>query len=477
MNDDCPPPTKLTEFLQGLLQPPELTACESHVADCERCHETLRGLQADDTMSQYVGDAFAVERPGETEDDVVDSLIDRLQQSLPVEKNEQPRKSATATMLADRAAEVLRRIEPTDDGALGQIGDYRIERLIGAGSSGVVFYAVDQNLHRAVALKVLRPSLGSIAHDRFMAEARAAASIEHPNVVTIFQVGETDDLAWIAMQWVEGQTLEEYLLGDPELTDDWIRSVAIGVAAGLAAAHEKFLIHRDIKPANVWIGDDGETFKILDFGLARIADDNPGLTATGMLAGTPNFMSPEQARGRQLDPRSDLFSLGCILYRLLTGALPFGDTTVLGTIESIRHHQPPVVSQIMPSADRELADIAMWCLEKEPVNRPESAAMLIETLTQPRNRWPVPVKRYLTSPVEEVASPAVSTSDSFWRRGLAAAVLLGLLGGGWMFGGQLFRIATNQGEIVIEAEEGVEVEVSQNGEWSVFWIRLPLSRS
>ena len=144
------------------------------------------------------------------------------------------------------------------------------------------------------------------------------------------------------------------------------------------------MIHRDIKPANIWVCDD-QSMKILDFGLARIADDDSGLTATGMLAGTPNYMSPEQTRGQELNGRTDLFSLGCLMYRLLTGRLPFGAATVLGTLQSIQHHHPVPVQTIRPDASDDLADITMALLEKQPANRPESAQQVIELLNQDRS--------------------------------------------------------------------------------------------
>ena len=215
---------------------------------------------------------------------------------------------------------MLRCIDPPangDEDSLGTLGDYRLLRLIGAGGSGVVFQARDTSLDRLVALKVLRPSLGELARDRFIAEARLAASIEHDNVVTIYQIGQHDRLAFIAMQWVPGETLEARLARESNVLDETtVREFVSQIASGLSAAHQRQLIHRDIKPANIWICDDTDRIKILDFGLARIADEESSLTQTGMLAGTPSFMSPEQARGMELDPRSDLFSLGCVMYLL-----------------------------------------------------------------------------------------------------------------------------------------------------------------
>ena len=183
------------------------------------------------------------------------------------------------------------------------------------------------------------------------------------------------------MPWLPGQTLESLLASGEQLSDDQIIEIIRQVAAGLDAAHQKQLVHRDIKPANLWICEDDQRLKILDFGLARISDDNPNLTATGMLAGTPNFMSPEQTRGLELDGRSDLFSLGCVLYRLLAGRLPFGSPTVLSTLSSIQSHNPvPPQAELGKDINQDLSDLTMCLLEKQPINRPQSCEQLIELL-------------------------------------------------------------------------------------------------
>ena len=308
----------------------------------------------------------------------------------------QKHRTADAEIIADRAAEVLRCVTPSED-SLGCLGDYTLIRLIGAGSTGVVFQAIDQTLERTVALKVLRPSLGEIARNRFLIEAKLAASIEHVNVVTIFQVGQVGRLAFMAMPWLPGQTLDSLLASGERLEENQIVDIITHVAAGLDAAHQKQLVHRDIKPANLWICEDDQRLKILDFGLARISDDNPNLTATGMLAGTPNFMSPEQTRGLELDGRSDLFSLGCVLYRLLAGKLPFGAPTVLATLSSIQTHNPVPPVSLHQNVNQDLSDLTMCLLEKLPANRPQSASQTIELLTNPRDQWPMAVPSYKSS--------------------------------------------------------------------------------
>ena len=308
-------------------------------------------------------------------------------------------------IIADRAAEVLRCVTPSED-FLGTLGDYTLIRLIGAGSTGVVFQAIDETLERTVALKVLRPSLGEISRNRFLIEAKLAASIEHINVVTIFQVGQVDRLAYMTMPWIPGQTLEYLLASGKQLDDDQIIEITCQVAAGLDAAHQKQLVHRDIKPANLWICEDDQRLKILDFGLARISDDNPNLTATGMLAGTPNFMSPEQTKGLELDGRSDLFSLGCVLYRLLAGRLPFGSPTVLCDAQLHSIAQPGPTSRARQrNINQDLSDLTMCLLEKQPINRPQSCEQLIELLTTPRDQWPMVVPVLLVRHRQRTTKP------------------------------------------------------------------------
>ena len=476
----CPDTTTLEDFLLGRLEPPKLEQCESHVSHCEICHETMRGLSVDDTISEHIAaaflqsDSFSVKSD---EEDHVHGLVDRL---LNQTDSDSPRlggpklSSADAEILADRAAEVLRCVTPPDEDqkTLGSIGDYQLTRLLGAGSTGVVFQAVDQNLDRMVALKVLRPSLGPIARDRFVAEARLAASIEHSNVVTIYQVGQHERLAFMAMQWLPGETLEAKLNASVTMDESTLKRVAAQVAAGLQAAHDRQLVHRDIKPANVWICDETEEVKILDFGLARIVDDNPGLTATGMLAGTPNFMSPEQTKGNELDGRSDLFSLGCMMYRMATGRLAFGATTILGTLQAIQNEQPAPPKSINAEVSDDLSDLTMSLLEKQPLNRPESAEQVIAMLKTDRNAWPAQVGKYAAATASHQAQPKRSenrragSGGSRWFRRIATLIATGLIGtAAFWFSPQIIRIANDQGELVIESDDkDVEVQVLQDGQ-------------
>ena len=485
MNDqissECPQSNLLVNFLHGKLSPAQLKQCESHLESCPSCHETLTGLNLEDTLTERIADVLkqeeteGVENDSEqaTEDSAeVKNLLNRLM-------SEDFRRSAMAAvhgvqatqmeMLTDRAVEVLSCLSPDED-SLGVIGDYKLIRLIGAGSMGVVFQAFDQTLERMVALKVLRPSLGQAARDRFLTEAKLAASIEHINVVTIFQVGQVDRLAFMAMQWLPGQTLDSKLASEEPMDNEQIVEIVRQIAAGLTAAHQKQLVHRDIKPANLWICEEDQQLKILDFGLARVNDEASNLTATGMLVGTPGFMSPEQTMGADLDARSDLFSLGCVLYRLLSGNTPFESPNVLATLKSIQSDQPMAPAQPDNDVDSDLSDLAMCLLEKDAADRPQTASQTIQLLTNPRAQWTMDVLSYSgSSKRTAVRSPtAVGTGGRAGRRWATwTATTIGLLivgAFGLLLSPQIIRIATNQGEIVIESsDDNVEVQVLKNG--------------
>ncbi len=455
--ENCPDERALVDYLLGKVPDDRLASLETHFAACDWCEETIRGLSASDTLSQLVAEAIG-ETTGESsvnEQELVAALIQTMQ--VPP--------SAGRQHLDDRAAEVTRLLESApDDSSIGQLAHYRIIKLIGAGSSGVVYQAMDQQLHRLVALKILRPSLGSAARQRFLAEARSAAAMDHPNVITIFHVGAEGSLAYMAMQWLPGETLQDRLERVTLLPEDEVRRMATEIAAGLAAAHEKNLIHRDIKPANIWIRQDTGQAIILDFGLARIADDDPQMTNTGMLAGTPNFMSPEQSRGLELDGRSDLFSLGCLLYCSATAKLPFGSTGILSTLQSIQNDAPRPPRQLNATVSEDFSDLVMCLLEKQPVNRPENASQLITALKSPRFQWPFVATCASIRPQPPVV--ARTQPRSVWLRWVAVALMIGLLGwAGVRFGPQILRIVTEQGQLVIETnDEDVIVQVLANGQ-------------
>ncbi|MFO0869680.1 MAG: serine/threonine-protein kinase [Pirellulales bacterium] len=260
--------------------------------------------------------------------------------------------------------------------ALGQFGEYRLLRVLGTGGMGIVFAAEDTRLGRHLALKIIRPELAGRSGNqaRFLREARLAAAIRHEHIVEIWQAGEKDGIAYLTMPLLQGETLEARLALTGRLALSAALRLAEQIAAGLAAAHRAGLIHRDLKPANIWLESPEDRIRLLDFGLARMLDDDSGLTQSGTVLGTPAYLSPEQARGERLDERSDLFSFGCVLYRMLSGSLPFGQGNLWRAIHSLATADPQPISERVPELPPGLAELIMQLLSKDPHTRPASAA-------------------------------------------------------------------------------------------------------
>jgi hypothetical protein len=262
---------------------------------------------------------------------------------------------------------------------MGRLGGYRVLKILGRGGMGVVFLAHDPNADRQIALKVMLPDVAQKpeARERFLREARATAGIEHDHIVPLYHVAEDNGVPFLTMPLLKGMTLEDWLKQREKSKEpvELAQILRIGqeMAQGLAAAHERGLIHRDIKPANVWL-DAGANHrvKILDFGLARPADD-ASLTQPGMIVGTASYMAPEQARGLAVDARADLYSLGCVLYRLCTGRLPFGGPDAMSVLIAATTEQVPEVRELNPDVPAPLAELIMQLLAKKPDDRPASA--------------------------------------------------------------------------------------------------------
>jgi eukaryotic-like serine/threonine-protein kinase len=268
---------------------------------------------------------------------------------------------------------------------LGRLGHYRVLRLLGQGGMGIVFLADDSRLQRPVALKVMRPELAANpeGRQRFLREARAAAHIRSDHIVSIYQVDEDNNVPFLAMEFLEGESLDERLHRQGSLPLADVLRIGRELAEGLEAAHERGLIHRDIKPANVWLEGKRGRVKILDFGLARpIHQGDMHLTQSGTIVGTPAYMAPEQAQGHAVGPASDLFSLGVVLYHLCTGDMPFhaNNTTALLIALAMEVPRPP--KAVNPKVPAPLSDLVMKLLEKDPAQRPASASAVVRTLKE-----------------------------------------------------------------------------------------------
>jgi eukaryotic-like serine/threonine-protein kinase len=271
---------------------------------------------------------------------------------------------------------------PSTESLIGRtILHYRITGQLGSGGNGVVFKARDERLHRDVALKFLREGVtGSEAFERFQREARAASAIRHPNICTVYDIGMHEGCPFIAMEYQEGETLRERI-GRGPLPVKQVLDLAVQIADALHAAHSKGMIHRDIKPANIFISTDGRAV-VLDFGLVRRLDkaDASALTMSGQVMGTTKYMSPEQALGFDLDCRTDIFSLGVVLYEMIAGAPPFKGETETQVLDQIGHTEPEALTNVRRDLPAAIEEIVLRCLEKDTALRYQTAGDLASDL-------------------------------------------------------------------------------------------------
>jgi len=313
---------------------------------------------------------------------------------------------------------------------------YKVESLLGKGGMGIVYRALDIKLQRPVALKVLRPDLISNPDRkaRFLREARSAAAISHPSIAQVYDIDEDDGTMFIAMEYVDGRSVGR-LLADGELDLLGVVEIALQVAEGLAKAHEAKIIHRDIKSDNIMVTREGHA-KLLDFGLAKLLESGPEDTAkdeagtplpgrtltigqaqtiAGAVMGTVNYMSPEQTRGQELDPRSDIFSLGVVLYEMATGELPFKGDTFVDTMHSIVYEEPKAVTIVRRNIPLQLHQIVFRCLRKRREDRYPDAQTLAADLKH--------LKHNIESGAKLSLPPAQRLRS--WLGGFAAAMPFG----------------------------------------------------
>ena len=378
-NDD-----DLRELLQSDEHSAAVQRAAKHVESCESCRSRLDQMAGSSDLDDRVREMLS-DYPW---DDVPN--VSHVAAS-PRSASRAPEGTPNSTNPASDELDFLG--PPSHPELLGRLGRYEIERVIGSGGMGVVLKAHDSELNRPVAVKVLAKHLShsGAARARFAREAKAAAAVVHEHVVAIHNVEADRDHPFLVMQFVAGESLQSRVDRDGPLDVKEILRIGIQAASGLSAAHEQGVVHRDVKPANILLENGVERVLLTDFGLARTVDD-ASLTQTGVIAGTPHYMSPEQANGQPTDHRTDLFSLGAVLYFMATGHPPFRAERAMGVLNRICHDRQKPLWQVADNLPDELSVLVDRLLEKQPGRRFSSAdavrdqlKKMLAQLQQPRS--------------------------------------------------------------------------------------------
>ena len=487
MNDPCPSREQLTALLDDRLAEHEQLVLTAHLETCEACRTLFDDITAE---SRIWSEARVLATPSDHAD---------TEAYVPRDARQADEEHAGALEMPGERPDHpsgLPFLEATEEpDRIGVFGQYEAIEIIGRGGFGIVLKAFDASLHRVVALKVLAPQLAaaSAARRRFVREARAAASVAHEHVVTIHSVDEWNGWPYLVMQYVGGKSLQERIDKQGPLDVREILRIGMQTSAGLAAAHAQGLVHRDIKPANILLENGVERVKLTDFGLARAVDD-PSLTQAGTVAGTPQYMSPEQAKGDPVDFRSDLFSLGCAMYAMATGQPPFRGSTTMSVLRKLCDEPPGSIRSSNSEIPLWLEQIIFKLLAKDPDRRFQTATELHELLADHLSRLqqglPIVASEFDVdldaehaeverSHVDAIAShfdvgPQKGTTRKRLKRwhiaaGLAALALLGVGVTDTLGVTQLadtiatvLRIKTAEGTLVVEIDDP-EVQVSIDG--------------
>jgi serine/threonine protein kinase len=472
-----------------------------HLDDCSSCQMQLEALATD--SGSWKLPAASQERPPVSS--AYWPAVERLEKldasvTTPL-STESPSEDIELSFLAP----------PDDPSYLGKLGKFEVASVIGRGGMGLVLRAFDPCLQRYVAIKVMDPELAKdvLARKRFCREIRAASAVTHENVVAVYQVEreESNDVPFLVMQLVTGTSLEERVrrVGRLPLRD--VVRIGLQTAAGLAAAHAQGLIHRDIKPANILLETGTDNVKVTDFGLAKAVEDVK-LTGTGVIAGTPLYMAPEQARGEPVDHRADLFSLGSVLYELCTGRPPFEGNTPYVVLRQVTEVVPLPVRDVNPDVPEELAAVIEKLHSKKPDDRFATAAEVAEVLsemlvrlpslrspsTELRRRWGAwgrrPVYPFLTglvlglglgalgmllglTPASTTARPTPSLTGDLNPSPKARAVFMGNAGPVWSVAwspdGQTVAMAIDDGTVKLWDTQAARVRTTLNAHQGPVW--------
>jgi WD40 repeat protein len=371
---ECPNSEELRQLVDGSLSGDRQQECTEHIDSCPPCQVKLEELATGGTnLSRVVEKLHDAEPVASAAYWPALNALHAGGQPTVVPESGRPSRDLSLDFLQP----------PTDPAYLGRLAQFDVMRVLGRGGMGVVLEAFDTRLQRNVALKVLDPELASdeVSKQRFCREARTAASITHENVVAVHHVEKAPEngMPFLVMQLISGESLEQRLARVGKLPLREVVRIALQAAQGLAAAHAVGLIHRDIKPGNILLETTQDRVKLTDFGLARGAEDLR-LTRSGFVSGTPLYMAPEQAMGEQPDPRSDLFSLGAVLYEMAAGHPPFAGNSALAILKQIADVEHRPLREVNPAVPDWLAETINRLLAKKPAERIQSAALLVELL-------------------------------------------------------------------------------------------------
>lgn len=415
------------------------------MSKCPTCGEDLR---ADAASGQWLCNHCEAGRTLSRVENRQESAVDALTQGFRTE---------SLGVQVGRDYDDWRKLLAAPQGAdeVGRLGPYRILRQIGAGGMGAVFEAEDPQLKRRVAIKIILPAhhADEIPRQRFLREARLAAAFQHDHVVPVFQVGEDKGILYLVMPFLEGESLDSRLKRDSPLSVEEAVRIARELCEGLAAAHERGLIHRDVKPANVWLEGERQRVKILDFGLARSQDDDTMLSTAGSILGTPAFMAPEQAAGHPTDERSDLFSVGGVLYLMLTGRPPFAGRNVMAILHALANDTPAPPGKLRHDLPPDLSELVESLLAKNPDDRPKSASAVVEALGRIQSGQGLAVARPTSARGRPSYEARIATSPprsqrtrTLWLAGSGAVALIACVCVALAFSGrqQTVRPSTTQ---------------------------------
>jgi serine/threonine-protein kinase len=406
----CPEASELRELLDGILVEPRKSEMSGHLESCADCQRRLESLVAG--RESWTGVASQLQQEESAASPALKQAVAELAQSA-------TRTATTDTPPAsdDQSLDFLD--PPREPGHLGRLSHYEILEVIGRGGMGIVLKAFDEALHRVVAVKVMAPQLATsaTARQRFIREVQAAAAVRDEHVVAIHAVDEDKGLPFFVMEYIGGQSLQERLDRSGPLEIKEILRIGMQAARGLAAAHAQGLIHRDVKPANILLENGVQRVKITDFGLARAADD-ASLTQSGVVAGTPQYMAPEQAESRTLDHRADLFSLGSVLYTICTGRAPFRASSPMAVLKRVCDDTPRPVQEVNADIPDWLAGIVVRLHAKDPARRYQSASEVADVLS----------KHLAHNQQPDLPPRQPPAKRSHWGRRLAAAAaMLGVI--------------------------------------------------